>query len=356
MSSAGSFVTRFEREISRRLDVGHAAATTSGTAALHVALVALGIRPNEEVLVPSLTFIAPANVVSYVGARPVFVDVDPETWQIDPGLVARFLELDCKLRDGKLYNRESGRVVSAIIPVHVLGHPAEMTPLLEVARSFGLRIVEDATEALGARYRGREIGGLGDAGCLSFNGNKLITTGGGGMVVTSDESLVAKVRYLTTQAKDDSDEYVHDEIGYNYRLSNVASAIGCAQLETLDERLAGKTQIAYRYRSAFADLPGVSFMPKASWAEPTYWLSTILIDPSLADARTLVRRLAEAGVQSRRLWQPLHLSRAHAGAQHIGGHESERLYASAVSLPSSVGMSGSTQDYVIERVISLLTH
>ena len=345
VSSVGPYVTRFEKVIAERLAARGAVATVNGTAALHVALLACGVMPDDEVLVPTLTFIAPANAVRYCGAWPVFIDVDPATWQIDVGLVEKFLRENCRADNGKLVSRRSGRRVAAILPVHLLGHPADMDPLVAVARSYGLKVIEDATESLGSLYKGRPVGTQGDASCLSFNGNKLITTGGGGMIITNDEALAERAHYLTTQAKDDPLEYFHKEIGFNYRLTNIQAALGCAQMEQIEGYIDKKRAIAARYRSA---LPHLKSQPEASWARSTFWLYTIL-SPTL-DRRELLRRLAAQHIQTRPLWQPMHQSEAHVGAEIIGGAVAEQIHRQALSLPSSVGLTETDQARVIAAV------
>ena len=257
VSSVGPFVDRFEQELAAYVGTKHAIATVNGTAALHIALLVAGVQPDDEVLVSTLTFISPANAIRYVGAWPVFIDAEPDYWQMDPQKVVDFLDKECQWRDGALYNKITGRRVKAIIPVHILGHPCDMDPILEIVRKYELLVIEDATEALGAKYKDRMVGHLGDIACFSFNGNKIITTGGGGMIVTDNEAWARKAKYLTTQAKDDPVEYIHNEIGYNYRLTNVQAAMGVAQLEKLEEHIASKRRIAKTYTQAFKDIPGL---------------------------------------------------------------------------------------------------
>jgi perosamine synthetase len=354
VSSVGPFVDRFERQLADYLGARHAVATVNGTSALHTATLVVGVQPGDEVLVSSLTFVAPANAVRYAGAWPVFIDAEPRYWQMDPERVRSFLERGCRQKGGRPVNRATGRRVSALVVVHVLGHPADMDPILEVARGHGLAVIEDASESLGARYKGRMAGTLGDVACFSFNGNKLITTGGGGMLVTDDEALARRARYLTTQAKDDPVEYVHREVGYNYRLTNVQAAMGCAQLEQLDDYIAAKRRLAARYAAALEGVAGVTPMPEAGWAFSTYWLYTALVDPHGygADSRQLLRALQERQIQARPLWQPLHRSPAHRGAQACGGGVAEDLYRRALSLPCSVGLGDAEQDAVIEAIMS----
>ena len=354
VSSAGSFVERFEREIAAHLEVGHAIAAVNGTAALHVALLVAGVRPDDAVLTSTLTFIAPGNAVRYVGAWPVFVDADPATWQMDAGLAVDFLGNRCERRDDGLHDRDTGRRIGAVLPVHVLGHPVDMDPIVEAARDLGVAVVEDATESLGAAYKGRPVGALADIACLSFNGNKLVTCGGGGMIVTNREDWARQARHLTTQARTHPHEYVHDEIGFNYRLTNIQAALGCAQLENLEARIAAKRRIAAAYAEMCAEQPGLSFMPAAQWADAMFWLSTILVDADVfgADRYDLLRFLADKGIESRPLWQPLHRSPAHRGAQALGGDAAERLYGRALSLPSSCGLTPGDQERVIAAIIA----
>ncbi len=351
VSSVGRFVDRFEQDVAAYTGRRYAVATVNGTAALHVALLVAGVQPDDEVLVSTLTFIAPVNAIRYCGAWPVFIDAEADTWQMDVQKAARFLEDSCQWTNGELRNKASGRRVKAILPVHILGHPVDMDPLL--AQQYHLRVIEDATEALGACYRDKPAGSLGDIACFSFNGNKIITTGGGGMIVTNNEAWARKARYLTTQAKDDPLEYIHNEIGYNYRLTNIQAALGCSQMEQLDAYVTAKRRIAQTYANAFKTLPGVMPMPEASWAHSTFWMYTVLVDEAEygMDSRQLMRRLQDAGIQSRPLWQPAHLSPAHAGHSYRCP-VAEDLYHRALSLPCSVGLMEAEQSRVIAEVVS----
>ena len=352
VSSVGAYVDRFERGIAAAIGGGTAVATASGTAALHVALLLAGVERDDEVLVSTLTFIAPANAIRYAGAWPVFVDAEPDYWQMCPSRLRAFLEDECVQRNGALHNRRTGRRVRAIVPVHILGHPVDLEPVLELARRFGLAVVEDATESLGASYRGQLVGTFGDLACFSFNGNKLLTTGGGGMLVARHPERAARARYLTTQAKDDPLEYVHGAIGYNYRLTNVQAAIGVAQLERLPEYLAAKRRIAGRYRDGLADIPGLTLMREAPWAESAWWLYTVLVDEARfgMSSRAVLRELDARAIQTRPLWQPIHQSPAHAGAQSTGCPVAEALHRDALSLPCSVGLTESDQQRVIAEL------
>jgi perosamine synthetase len=355
VSSVGPYVERFEEMVAQRAETKHAVAAVTGTAALHVALLVAGVRPDDEVLVSTLTFIAPVNAIRYVGAWPVFVDAEPNYWQMDSARVVEFLEQGCRWSDGALYNLQTGRRVSAVVPVHILGHPVDLDPILEVARKFNLKVIEDATEGLGATYKGRGLGCLGDIACFSFNGNKIITTGGGGMIVTNNEEWAQKAKYLTTQAKNDPIEYIHGEVGYNYRLTNLLAAVGCAQMEQLDVYIAAKRKIATRYTERLQNVRGIVPMKSAPWAASTFWMYTILVDQDTfgMDSRELMRLLNSQKIQCRPLWQPIHQSPAYATTNTAPKPVAEHLARVALSLPCSVGLTESEQDRVITALMQL---
>ena len=353
VSSAGPFVERFERNLADYLGTEHAISTINGTAALHIALLIAGVEPDDEVLVSTLTFISPANAIRYVGAWPVFIDAEPEYWQMDPQKVVDFLEEECRWRNGELHNKTTGRQVKAILPVHILGHPVDMDPILEIANKYDLTVIEDATESLGAKYKGQMIGTLGDIGCFSFNGNKIITTGGGGMIVTDNEKWANKARYLTTQAKDNPLEYIHKEIGFNYRLTNLQAAMGVAQLEQLDAYIEKKRNIAKRYTKNLIKISGISTIQQAKWAECIFWMYTIKIDEEKYGlcSRELLKKFAKEGIQTRPLWQPIHKSPAHKSICDDQCSVSEELNRDALSLPCSVGLKESVQEVVINSIV-----
>jgi len=353
VSSAGPFVTRLERLVAERAGCAHGVAAVNGTAALHTALLAAGVGADEEVLMPALTFIAPANAARYVGAWPVFIDVEPAHWQLDPSKLADFVERECVWKDRALWNRTSGRRVRAVLPVDALGHPVDADPILAIARSRDLVVIEDATESLGARYKNRPVGRLGDIGCFSLNGNKIVTSGGGGVIVTDNAAWADRARYLTTQAKDDPVEYRHAEVGFNYRLTNIQAAVGVAQLEQLDEHVRRKRRIAERYTSALAGVPGLRPMSEAPWAFSTFWLFTVLVDEREygIDSRALLRALAASGIEARPLWEPLHASAAHRRSQSYRVEVADALYRRALSLPSSVGLEERDQERVIHAIV-----
>ena len=356
VSSVGGYVDRFEKTLADWAATKYAIATVNGTAALHIALLLAGVQADDEVLVSSLTFIAPANAIRYVGAWPVFIDAEPRYWQIDPAGVVDFLENGCTWGGRVLRNRRTGRRVKAVLPVHILGHPVDLDPIMEVAAKYSLPVIEDATEGLGARYRGKPLGGMADVGCFSFNGNKIITTGGGGMLVTNNADWAARARYLTTQAKDDPIEYVHHAVGYNYRLTNPLAAVGCAQMEQLDSFVQAKRNIAAQYRESLVSLPGIRLPEEAGWASSTFWMYTALIDENQSpiDSRGLARELAARKIQTRPLWQPMHRSPAHDPSGSPPCPNSDALHRQAISLPCSVGLTRAAQNRVVETIASLL--
>jgi perosamine synthetase len=355
VSSVGAFVDRFEQMLADFTGNKFAVAASSGTTALHIALLVAGIQPDDEVIMSTLSFIAPANAVRYTGAWPVFIDSEPDYWQMDPYKLAEFIEQGCRWENGVLINLITGRKVRAIIPVHILGHPCDMDAVTSLAHKYNLTIIEDATESLGAKYKGQSIGHIGDISCFSFNGNKLITTGGGGMIATDNEAWAKKAKYLTTQAKDDPLEYIHNEVGYNYRLTNLLAAMGCAQMEKVQEYIEVKRRIATIYGKALAGIPGITTMKEASWATSVFWLYTVLVDEKEygMDSRELLRKLSGALIQARPLWQPLHASPAFTSLPKIDAPVAEWLNRQAISLPCSVGLIDHEQERVIEEIRNL---
>lgn len=352
VSSAGSFVDRFEEIVSLYIGCSDGVATVNGTAALHTALLVAGVGPEDEVLVPTLTFIAPVNAIRYAGATPVFMDAEPNYWQMDPGKIMEFLDKECNWVQGLLTNKATGRPVKAILPVHILGHPCDMESILEIANKYNLLVIEDASESLGAKYKDRMAGSMGHIACLSFNGNKLITCGGGGMVITNNSEWANKAHYLTTQAKDDSLEYIHNEIGFNYRLTNLQAAMGVAQMEMIDEFILKKRQIAFRYHEAFQNMEFLEAMSCDPNVYSTYWLTTVLLNSevTLKHRKRIVNFLIERGIGVRPLWHPIHSLPPYRDFQSYRIEHADNLYERAISLPSSVGLSDEDQDRCIETV------
>ena len=355
VSSIGAYVNHFEQIVADYVGARFAVATVSGTSSLHIALLVAGVQSDDEVLVSTLTFVAPANAIRYIGAWPVFIDAEPDYWQMDPQKVVDFIELECKWRGGALYNKTSGRCVKAILPVHILGHPVDMQPILDVARKYGLAVVEDAAESLGSRQREIAVGNLGDIACFSFNGNKIITAGGGGMIVTDNEAWAQRARHLTTQAKCDPLEYIHDEIGYNYRMTNIHAAIAVAQMEQLDSFIEKKRQIAANYAEGLGQVEYLSLMPEAEYAFGTYWLYTILLNPLNLerDSRYLISGLNARGIQSRPLWLPVHRQPMYRDCAFYGMNCADHLNALAVQLPSSVDITTQQIERVIGEVLDI---
>jgi aminotransferase in exopolysaccharide biosynthesis len=342
VSSVGAFVDRFEREFAAYVGAKYAVACASGTAALHVAFRLIDLQPGDEVIVPSLTFVASVNPITYERGTPVLVDSERETWNMDPGIVVDYIEKAARAR------RRPPRAVEV---VHLLGHPANIEPIAEVCAKHGIAMIEDAAEALGARYRGgrfdgKHVGTIGRLGCFSFNGNKIMTTGGGGMITTDDPELARRAKHLTTQARLPGPAYRHDEIGYNYRLTNIAAALGVAQLEQLPAFIAKKQQIAARYDTAFAGRADLVVPPRTAWATPTFWLYSVRSHKR----DELMHHLATNGIESRPIWTPVHTMPMYRAVPRVGGEHAEQLAAEALSIPCSVGRTDEQQTRVIEAL------
>lgn len=354
VSSAGGFVTRFESELAAETGAGHAVACNSGTAALHIALLLAGVGPGDLVLVPTVTFVAPVNTIRYVGADPLFFDCD-QYYNLDPLPVQDYLASETESRPDGLYDRRSGRRLGAILPVAVFGHAGDWHDLYADCRARGLPIVEDATEALGTRYTagpwsGRHAGSNSDLGCFSFNGNKIITTGGGGMLVTDRAELAARARYLTQQAKDDPIAFRHDEVGYNYRLTNVAAALGVGQLEQLAEFVARKHANLALYRRRLAALDWCELAPAPDYARNNHWMYPLYLKDGKwrGRARELVAALGAEGIETRPLWQLNHLQRPYRSCRVIGDQRARDLVTGTVNLPCSVDLTPAAIDRVCE--------
>jgi dTDP-4-amino-4,6-dideoxygalactose transaminase len=343
IAPVGPHVDAFEREFAAAVGAPHAAALSSGTAALHVALRLIGVRPGDEVFVSTLTFVASVSPILYLGATPVFIDSDRDSWNMDPALLASALER--RARSGK-------RLPRALVLVHLYGQSADLAPVLAVCARYGVAVVEDAAEALGATYHGRAPGTFGRAGIFSFNGNKIITSAGGGMLVSDDAALVAHARKLATQARDPAPHYQHSEIGYNYRLSNVLAAIGRGQLRVLEDRVAARRRNFAFYAEALGDLPGLDFMPEAEWGRATRWLTCATIDPTEfgADRDGVLQALEAANIEARPVWKPMHLQPALAQYEAIGGDVAEELFTRGLCLPS--GSSLRRED--LERIVHVI--
>ncbi len=327
----GPQVDAFEREFAAAVGAPHALALSSGTAALHLALQLTGVSAGDEVLVSTLTFVATANAVIYLGGRPTFVDSELVSWNMDPALLAETLHRRAR----------AGRLPKAVVLVHLYGQCADIDPILAACEEHGVPLIEDAAEALGATYKGRPPGTFGKAGIFSFNGNKIITTSGGGMLVSADQELIDHARKLATQARDPAPHYEHSEIGYNYRLSNVLAGIGRGQLDVLEQRVAAKRRIFDYYLRSLGDLPGISFMPEAPWGCTTRWLTTVTIDPQQfgCDREALRLALEAENIEARPLWKPMHLQPVFAGCEVVGGNVAAGLFTHGLCLPSGTALT-----------------
>jgi dTDP-4-amino-4,6-dideoxygalactose transaminase len=338
----GPHVDAFEREFAAAVGAPHAVALSSGTAALHLALSLAGVGPGDEVLVSTLTFVASVNPIVYLGATPVFIDSERSSWNMDPALLEGALESRAR----------AGRLPKAVVLVHLYGQSADLDPITAVCAHHGVPLVEDAAEALGATYRGRAPGTVGTSGVFSFNGNKIITTAGGGMLVSSDQGLIAHARKLATQARDPAPHYEHSEVGYNYRMSNILAAIGRGQLRVLDDRVAARRRNFAFYSAALGDLPGIEFMPEASWGTHTRWLTTLTIDPDQfgVDRDVLRQALDAEAIEARPVWKPMHLQPLYAHSPVVGGGVADDLFARGLCLPSGSNLSQSD----LERVVTVI--
>jgi dTDP-4-amino-4,6-dideoxygalactose transaminase len=342
----GPNVDAFERDLAACVGGGHAAALASGTAALHLALRLLGIGPGDTVFCSSLTFVASVNPVLYEGARPVFIDSEPQSWNMSPAALERALADAAR----------EGRLPKAVVIVDLYGQSADMDPLLALCRRYGVAVVEDAAESLGATYKGRPSGSFGLLNAFSFNGNKIITTSGGGMLVSADAALIEKARFLSTQARDAAPWYEHTQVGYNYRMSNVLAGIGRGQLRVLPERIAARRAVFERYRDGLAGIDAIGWMPEAPFGRSTRWLSVCTVDPQRSSIapEALIGMLARSGIEARRVWKPMHLQPLFAGCRYYP-HEPDRSFADeafarGVCLPSGSNMSVPEQTRIVRAV------
>jgi perosamine synthetase len=335
VSSVGSFVDAFEESVARFVGSSFAVAVVNGTQALHVALQLAGVKAGCEVITQALTFVATANAISYAGAEPVFIDVDRETLGMSPQALQGFLEKHARIENNRLLNRHSGRPLAACLPMHTLGHPCRIDALAEICQEWQLPLVEDAAESLGSYCRGRHTGTFGRLGIFSFNGNKIVTTGGGGMIVTDDEALACRAKHLTTTAKlPHRWEFVHDEVGYNFRLPNLNAALGVAQMETLPLFLRSKRNLAERYSQFFEQAPG-DFVREPVNGVSNFWLNAVLLE-SEQQRNQFLEATNELGVMTRCLWRPMHLLDIYRHCQRDDLTVTEELYRRLVNLPSSV--------------------
>ncbi|MEM6342627.1 MAG: LegC family aminotransferase [Bacteroidota bacterium] len=353
VSSAGPFVERFEREVIRQVRVPNAVALASGTAGLHLALIVAGVGAGDYVLVSNLTFVAPVNAIRYLGATPILVDADPETWQMDHELLAQKLASETEIREEGCYWTKGEGYIKALLPVHILGGACEMERLQQLAGQYQMALVEDASEALGAVYDGKPCGSWGDMGVLSFNGNKIITSGGGGMFLSRESELAQKVRHLSTQARTDALRYGHDEIGYNYRLSNLHAAIGLAQLEQLEAFVLRRRNNTEKYTARLSQIEGIQLQKHEAFCQPNCWLFSIL-HPS---KEALMAHLIDQGIGCRAIWKPMHQLPMYQDcslwkANHFSTDDchSSRIAEQGLSLPSSASLKEEQLSFVCDQI------
>jgi dTDP-4-amino-4,6-dideoxygalactose transaminase len=347
IAPAGPDLTLFEAQLASMVGVPHAVALSSGTAAIHLALLTLGVQPGDDVLVSDLTFAATANAVVYAGARPVFIDSDETSWNLDPDLLDEVLDERARV----------GRLPSALIVVDLYGQCADWDRITASCGRYEIPVIEDAAEALGATYRGRPAGSLADLGVFSFNGNKIITTSGGGMLVGRSAEHLDRARYLGTQARQPVPHYEHEDVGFNYRMSNLLAALGRGQLVNLPARVAARQAINARYRQALAEVDGLSFMPVADYGVPNHWLTVVTLDPDVLDVSPtdVLAGLLDAGIEARPAWKPMHMQPVFAGAEIRGGRVSRRVFTTGLCLPSGSALTVEQQDRVIAALRSLLS-
>ena len=348
ISTAGSFVDRFESEFAEYLDVDGAVSVVNGTSSLHIALKLLGVKHNDLVIMPNITFVATANAISYLGASPLLIDIDQLSWQMDLDILECFLSTSCKLDDHKtLVHIETNRKISALTIVHLQGNICDMDRLLTICECYNLPVLEDAAEALGAKYKGRYAGTLGDIGCFSFNGNKIMSTGGGGMLVARNSEHIRNAKHLSTTAKRDALTYFHDEIGYNYRMVNVLAALGVAQLEQLDQFIASKKDTASYYRNNLQGVGDIDFQLVHNDVEPNEWLFTI----TTASAEQLLDYLNDNGIMSRSFWIPMNQLPMYSECIYVTDMDISRVvHKHSLSIPCSTSIIDDEKLQVVDKI------
>lgn len=347
VSSVGSYVDQFEKMAAAFAGTKYAVATSSGTTALHIALILMDVQPDEYVIAPNITFIATLNSIKYTGASPILIDTHPGSWQMDLDLLEEFLTNETEQKDGACYYKKDGRRIKVLMPVHVLGNMCDMDRLMALAQQHNLIVIEDSTEALGSYYKGQHAGSFGLMGTFSYNGNKIITTGGGGMIVTNDEALAKKAKHLTTQAKSDPFEYMHDEIGYNYRLVNVAAAMGVAQMEQLPGFIQRKHEIIEFYKTALSGVGDISFQEVSADVNPNWWLPTIKTERQ----KQVLKLLNDSKMQSRPFWVPMNQLRMFANDIYYNKTDrSNYVYQHCLSIPCSTNITNEELQAVADKI------
>lgn len=358
VSTGGAYIDRFEKEIANYLKVEQAIACQSGTAAIHLALTQCGINNEDEVIVPTLTFIAAVNPVKYCGANPIFMDCD-NLLNIDTIKLEEFCSNECKVIDGELINKKSNRKIKAIIVVHVFGNLANMEKIMELAEKYNLKVIEDATEALGSYYtdgvfKGKFAGTIGDFGAYSFNGNKIITTGGGGMIVAKNADDIRKIKYLSTQAKDDTLYYIHNEIGYNYRMTNLQAALGVAQLEKLEEFIEIKKNNYRLYKQLFNEIDGIKMLSFRKNTRPNYWFNSILLENWNMSRDKLIKKLSENKIQTRPIWGLIHEQKPYLNAQSYKIEKACYYHDRIINIPCSSNLKREEVIKVVEVIKNIV--
>lgn len=349
VSSVGSYVNKFEQMVAEFAGCKFGVAASNGTSALHISLELLGVKRNDYVIVPNVTFVASLNSIKYTKADPILMDIDPETWQMDLNLLEEFLEKDTYIKGNYLFLKKNNRRIPAIMPVHVLGNMCDMDKLTGIAQKYKLQVVEDATEALGSYYKNKHAGSFGILGCFSFNGNKIITTGGGGVIVTNDENLAKRAKHLTTQAKCDPFEYIHDQIGYNYRLVNVLAAMGVAQMEQLPDFIKRKHEIDAFYKNTLSGTGDISFQKVVPEVNPNYWLFTF----KTKKQKELLKILNEKNMQSRPFWVPMNQLKMFKKSLYINRADvSDEVYSSCLSIPCSTNITDHELESITDTIKS----
>jgi perosamine synthetase len=341
VSSIGKYVDKFEEMLVEFTGAKHAIATVNGSSALHIALKLANVSPDHEVLVPSLTFVATANAVTYCGATPHFIDCTSDTLCLDVEKLDDYLNAITQINDGKCINKITNKVITAVIPVHIFGHPVDMYPLLNLSEKYHLKIIEDAAESLGSYYKEKHTGNFGMTSALSFNGNKTITTGGGGAILCNDPALAKQAKHITTTAKKDKSlHHFHDQVGFNYRMPNINAALGCAQLEQLPAFLKKKRQLSERYKAAFCKIKGISLLWEANYAKSNFWLNTLLLDkPDKKLLETILENTNKIGIQTRPVWSLINKLPMYKKCPSMDLSVAKQLEKQIINIPSSINLA-----------------
>ncbi|MFN7910616.1 MAG: LegC family aminotransferase [Bacteroidota bacterium] len=348
VSSVGSYVDKFEQSLCDFTGAKYAVSTVNGSAALHISMLLAGVEQNDYVIVPNITFIASVNTITYLKASPILIDVDKDTWQMDLDLLEEFLSTKTVIKDNACIHKETNRVIRCVMPVHVLGNMCNMERLMQIANTFMIKVVEDATESLGSYYNNQHSGTFGSFGCISFNGNKIITTGGGGMILTNDEKLAKRAKHITTQAKSDSFEYIHDEIGYNYRLVNILAAMGVAQMEQLPKFLIRKEEVYNLYINSFNAINGFKEQIITDGVKQNNWLQTFVFP----DSKDLMKKLTDEKIQVRPFWVPMNQLQMFNKEIYVSINDiAGSIYNKCVSIPCSTGITNQEVEKVISSIL-----